>query len=708
MKAKLANILFCLIIPGHIQSITHRLHKIRLSAQLWKKNASQATAVLDVSALDANVDPKQVKNHIDKIGCGYFIDLSYNRNQGAVGMRLSVLTFLALAVILLAPLGGVLAQDVPLVQELHGSLATGETDVYLIAGLKQGQTLDVFMENRSGNLDPVLAILPADDNFSATLESFKKAVTELVASSAQPLLDLPAIRDQYTLAWDDDSGPGYSAALSFTVLEHGDYYLIASSSLSAAGRSTAGDYRLLFGLDAPQVLDGTAEPTGAVIAVQEQAVLGSHFVQEFSGSLNADKPALPVKLSDLNPADTLYVHLQATSGDLKPILMLRDYGYKPIRVANLNGQASSASFQQAFPEGGANYFLDIRAATSDGQMTSGDFILQVGLNAPEVLEGQGQANSESLLKLAIPVQVGLKLQQIINIDQPNEIMNDVGTLKLEWTDPALAFDPDDCDCTSRLYTENSYNKFLEDVKGKWPDFTFFNQQGNRWSQNRLIEVESNGHITYLERFSSNFQIDFDWTAFPFDTQDFYLKVDMLYPEDDYVLIPMQDFSEIDPHHGEDEFVLTDFDTQISTEVSSTQAPISRFTFHFSAPRHLDYYVFRFFIPILLIVVVSYITFFLKDYTRRIEIATGNLLLFIAFSFSLGDNYPRMGYLTFMDAIMAITFIINTLVVVLNVYFKYLEQKDQREKADRLEAPFNYIYPLAYLLAFGLTALLFLR
>jgi len=332
----------------------------------------------------------------------------------------------------------------------------------------------------------------------------------------------------------------------------------------------------------------------------------------------------------------------------------------------------------------------------------------VGVNAPEVLKGQGQPNTESLLKLAIPVKVGLKLEQIVNIDQPNEIMNDVGTLKLEWTDPALAFNPDDCNCTSRMYTETSYSDFLKDVKGKWPDFTFFNQQGNRWAQNRLIEVESNGHVTYLERFSSNFQIDFDWTAFPFDTQDFYLKVDMLYPEEDYVFVPMEGFDEIDPNHGEDEFILTGFDTQISSVISSTQAPISRFTFHFSAPRHLDYYIFRIFVPILLIISVSYITFFLKDYGRRIEIATGNLLLFIAFSWSLGDNYPRMGYLTFVDAIMAITFFINTLVVALNVYYKWLENNDQREKADRLEAPMNYIYPLAYLISFGLAALIFLR
>ncbi len=623
-------------------------------------------------------------------------------------MRYSLLLLFILLAALLLPFGYALAQGEAPVQEIQGSLANGQVDVFLIKGLKQGQTIYALMENTSGNLDPALAIPPTDKEPMTILTEYRQAVTDLIATSAQPLLDLPALNDRSFLAWDDDSGPGYSAALQFTVPEDGDYILSASSSLSAAGRQTAGTYRLLVGLDAPDVLAGTAKPTGAIVAVQDQSVLASQLIQEHSNSLSSTKPAISIRLRDLNPGDVLTVHLAATSGDLKPAVLLRDYGNKPVRVANLNGQSSTAAFEQAFPEGGANYTLDIRAASANGQLTSGDLRLLVGVNAPEVLDGEGTPNSESLLDLAIPVQVGLKLQQIINIDQPNEIMDDVGTLKLVWTDPALAFDPATCNCNKRVYTENSINKFLDDVKGNWPDFTFLNQQGRLDRQNRLVQVESNGRVTYLERFSTNFQIDFDWTAYPFDTQDFYIKVDMLYPQEEYVFVPMEGFNEIDPAHGEDEFILTDFDTQITSEISSTQTPISRFTFHFAAPRHLDYYIFRILVPILLIISVSYITFFLKDYTRRIEIATGNLLLFIAFSWSLGDNYPRMGYLTFLDAIMAITFLINTLVVVLNVYFKVLEQKGEREKADRLEAPFNYIYPIAYLVSFGLAALIFLR
>ena len=235
-------------------------------------------------------------------------------------MRRSILILSIMFVSLLAPLD-VWAQGAPAVQVVRGSLAPSQVDVFRLAGMKQGQSLSAFMENTSGNLDPLLFILPGDQDVSTTLDSYSQAVAKLIASSATPLLDLPALRDKYTLAWDDDSGPGYSAALNFTVPADGDYFLIAASSLSAAGRQTSGSYRLLVGLDAPGVIAGTAAPTGAVIAVQNQTVLESQLVQEFNGSLNQNKPSISIKLSDLNPGDTLYVNLQATSGDLKPILV---------------------------------------------------------------------------------------------------------------------------------------------------------------------------------------------------------------------------------------------------------------------------------------------------------------------------------------------------------------------------------------------------
>ena len=617
--------------------------------------------------------------------------------------------FLCAGLLQAIPASPVLAQEGQPVQELQGKINPGEIDVFVLSGLKQGQTLYVTLETTSGNLDPALSLVPSATDLPKLIGTYQAEVQRLVQTAEYPLAELPALNEETFLAWDDDSGPGYSPALEFIVPKDGDYLLGASGSLSAAGRITSGSYRLLLGVDAPEVLAGTAVPNGAVIARQDDSRLGlPGRIQEYTGSVDASKPRITLPLYDLDPGETLSLFVEATSGDLKPTLVLRDYGNKPVTVANLQGTAGQASLEYNFPEGGQAYELDIYGGPQDEASTSGEFRLLAGVNAPEVLSGTAEPNSQQVLRLPIPVQTGLKLQQIVAIDQSNEIMTAVGTIKLAWQDPRLAFSPDECNCEVKEYTENNFNEFLNKTGGDWPDFTFFNQQGNRWSLNRIVEVLPDGSVTYLERFSTNFQLNFDFAPFPFDTENFYIHADMLYPEDRYVMVPMEDFSEIDPEHGEDEFILTDFDTSVSSVLSSRAYPTSRFTFHFSAPRYLMYYVFRLFVPILLIISVSYVTFFLKDYTKRIEVATGNLLLFIAFSWSLAEEYPRMGYLTFMDVIMAITFVINTLVVIYNVYLKWLEMHDQSKKADRIDQVADWIYPISYMLLFGLTFLYFFR
>ena len=616
---------------------------------------------------------------------------------------------LVFVILILAPGMLVGAQSSSLVQEIQGNLEPGEVDVFLLEGLKQGQSVYAYMETTAGNLDPILAMVDAETDLESQTTAYAAEVQELARSAEHPLLELPAVRDRYFLAWDDDSGEGYSAALKFTVPQDGDYFLLASTSLGSAGRQTRGSYRLLVGLDAPDVLSGKAESGEVEFLRQDQESLGqTSMIQEHRGSLSEQKPEAIVQLLEPNPGDTLSLYLQATSGDLRPVVVLRDYGGKPLRVGNLNGQASQASLEYTFPEGGSGYTLEIRAYAEGDHLTSGDYRLLVGRNAPQVLDGQGEPNSDRVMRLPIQVSVGLKLEQIVSIDQANEILTAVGTLGMEWSDPDLAFNPDDCHCSMKEYNDRTFNDFLKAAEGKWPEYMLFNQQGNRWVQNRILQVEPTGHVRYLERFTTNFQVDFDYQQFPLDTQDFYFIVDLLPAEDLFVFSNQNDYSEISPYHGEDEFVIGEFDTQVSSESVNQKDTTSRFTFHFSAPRHLEYYVFQIFVPIFLIISISYVTFFLKDFGRRIEIATGNLLLFIAYSFSLANNYPRLGYLTFLDAIMAVTFAVNTLVVVYNVYLKWLETRDQLERAERIDRVFDWIYPITYLVAFTIIYFWFFR
>jgi hypothetical protein len=67
-----------------------------------------------------------------------------------------LILFFLLMTMPLVLVGGAWAQDPPAVQEISGLLSPGEAGIFRIAILKYGQTLDAFMENCSGNLDPIL------------------------------------------------------------------------------------------------------------------------------------------------------------------------------------------------------------------------------------------------------------------------------------------------------------------------------------------------------------------------------------------------------------------------------------------------------------------------------------------------------------------------------------------------------------------------
>ena len=297
--------------------------------------------------------------------------------------------------------------------------------------------------------------------------------------------------------------------------------------------------------------------------------------------------------------------------------------------------------------------------------------------------------------------------RISAVDSQNENFSVLGSMRMDWTDPALAFSPDTCNCTVKLYTDKEFDRFLADVGSRWPAFTFFNQLGNRWVASRAAAIWPDGRVRYAESFNTTFQADFDFRQYPFDTQTFPIYLDLVYPTTSYTMADLPGYSEIDPAHGEDEFIISEFTAAASTEApSAADSPVSRMTFSFSAPRHLNYYVLQVFLPIILIILISWFTFFLRDYTRRIEAAGANILLFIAFSWSLADNYPRLGYLTFLDAVMTVTFAVNVLVLLYNVVMKRLENQGKDERVQHIDSILDWAYPLLYMGLIGVVAMLF--
>jgi hypothetical protein len=572
------------------------------------------------------------------------------------------------------------------VQVLQGRISASGLQIYRVTGLKKGQRLYARAEASSGYLDPLIALIKPNVKLDELAKEPLDRLVETLSREHDPI--------EVTRQIFDDTAGHYYATLSVEVPADGEYRLAIGSSLA---RPSAGTYRLTVGIDAPEVLTDHPQDIGSqfVFAEKDVGALERGTVS-VTGELTSDQPVRFYNLADIAAGQTFYAYAEALDGDLKPMLTLYDRSDKPVAYGNFTATHSRGSLKYELPRKASNYRLMISSEGRDGKSTAGNFRLIMGLNAPEIFEGEAESTGRELIRQPIPVRIGIKLQQITSVDQKAENFGVVATLVLHWRDPGLAFDPETVQDRHQLFEGDAFSAEMSRRGQAWPQYTLVNQQGNRWAQNRLVVIRPDGEAAYLERFSTTLQApDFDFRDFPFDIQKFFIRIDLLAPEWLFSLEEIEGYSQVGEKLGEEEWVVTDFATSFS-QGAILQRPVARFNFVFSAKRHVAYYFFRILLPLAVIIAVSWILFFLKDYAKRVDAAGANLLLFIAFNFAISSDLPRLGYLTFLDTLLISAFLVTAVVLILSVYLRRQDMKGRKTFVAKVDRYVILFYPLAYI------------
>ena len=522
---------------------------------------------------------------------------------------------------------------------------------YDLHDLRTGDIVRIDLKNVTGNLDPFLRVSHGD------------FVVE-----------------------NDDSGMGSDALIEFIAPREGTYDI----EILPFKDETFGEYLLIVEVssDEPYVKDGPV----ATLNLEKSYV--SLAVQELVSSFRLGE-LHKYDLAQLNSDYILYIYAEPLTEGLELKVQIRDFQNKVISEALPSSTSNITKVKFNITETSGRYSLVVKPKY---ELTAGDYRVILGINSSGVMEGEGRERGEPVIREPMEINVGFELNQVTNVNQRDENYGVVGIFRAEWVDRSLAFDASDHEATVISYADRQFIGWLELNSVDWPDFRIVNLQ-TKEIQHRILNIHSDGRVFFEEHLAATLQApEFDFRKFPFDKQDLWLRIQTRMPNTSVVLGIHENpnFNRIGTQLGEEEWVIFKSDANITNE-----SGYSRFNLDMKASRNTTYYIYRLLLPIGLILIIGWALFLIFDHNTQIAAASGNLLVFIAFNFTVADDLPRLGYLTFLDSLLIIGFMTSAVTLMLAFYLKRIEDKGIKDHW-AIEKKIVLILPLVFLL---MTALL---
>lgn len=241
---------------------------------------------------------------------------------------------------------------------------------------------------------------------------------------------------------------------------------------------TSGFFQLLIGLNTP-VSTAKEEPAkGSQIAAIDPAHSPPvHYIQMLNLRLSADNNFTFHQLRTLRPGDRFSARLERNNGQPSPRLFLGDSAGKPLVFGKTDKSSVTLDYEAKGVD--ADLMLYIDGSPLMPIPDEYNYRITLGINAPSDLKDVIEETGQPVVKNSSNVDIGLSIDQIVNVDQQNESFSVVASLQLIWQDPALAFSPDTCNCSVKKFELNDLISLAADKKLILPVFTIFNQQGNR-------------------------------------------------------------------------------------------------------------------------------------------------------------------------------------------------------------------------------------
>lgn len=261
---------------------------------------------------------------------------------------------------------------------------------------------------------------------------------------------------------------------------------------------------------------------------------------------------------------------------------------------------------------------------------------------------------------AVKVMVNLFLRHVDEISETDGSFRAQITLRQEWNDPRLSFSGK---------AANEYLSLLDSSLIWTPDIFFPNAiEGFKHkilANNEFIRIYPNGHCLYSSRITLKLKCNLVSPVFPFEAKTCNIRLSSYGYTDNDVLLqwkpetPVQVSSKLDTQG----FTLSDLVTSNDTSRTSS-GNYGNLDLSFNLNRDLGYYWVMIYIPMKMLVIVSYMAFWVRDRSSKYMIAVAALLVGAMSCAQINTNLPKTSYTKAIDVWTGscLTFMMTTLVL----------------------------------------------
>lgn len=292
---------------------------------------------------------------------------------------------------------------------------------------------------------------------------------------------------------------------------------------------------------------------------------------------------------------------------------------------------------------------------------------------------------------AVIVHVGLYSHNVGALDVSNDLFTESATLYMRWRDPRLAF-------KAKSPTEKRH--YAPDQI--WmPSYHIVNMINGHDVRYTGLVVKPDGTVFMEQNIVANLSWKYDYADFPFDTQRLDIAIRpsttiadavRFVPDDRstgiytgmYTQLPLWKITGIS-HHTQLHEVIDD----------GRSVKVQAVVFAIQAKRRALFYVWKLFVPLILIVCASWCLFWLKstDISNQIHVAFASLLSIIAFGFAVHDDVPLVAQLSLFDKFYFLCFALIILQLAEVIVVHYLTGQERQAIGVHIHKLSRFAFPL---------------